>query len=123
MNYTPSQIVEMVSGPVMAAVAGWPAPLPAVVGALIEPALALAPAAVIWTVLILTTLRSDRRWWARHEAKVREQARLREIRDRLWLESLPPDRREAVLQTRREEADHERRAREILRQEMGGGSS
>jgi hypothetical protein len=46
-----------------------------------------------------------------------EWARLAQIKDRLWLESLSPDARRYILRQRQEEAEREARARAILEAE------
>jgi hypothetical protein len=64
-------------------------------------------------------------WDAAHPRGVPdEHARLAQIRDQLWLESLTPDTRAYILRTRLEEAEREARARAILeaeRQARGDG--
>jgi hypothetical protein len=114
MNHNPSPLFERVYAAVSAALAGWPAPLPAMAGVLAQAA--LAPGAAILTVGILPL-----RWWWRRQD--RRDAALAAIRDRLRLESLEPDTREGVRRRREEAADRERRAREILRQETCGRRS
>jgi hypothetical protein len=110
MNQPSSQLFETVSAAVIEMLAGWPEPLPAVAGVVAQLAVALTPGAAIATVGILPLC-----WWFRRQE--RRDAALEKIRDRLLLESLEPDSREGVLRRREEEADRERRAQELLRQE------
>jgi hypothetical protein len=61
-----------------------------------------------------------RRWEATHPLDPEdERARLAQIKDRLWLESLPPDARRSILRQRQDEAGREARARAILDAERG----
>jgi hypothetical protein len=53
--------------------------------------------------------------WA-HEQQ--EWRRLQEIRDQLWLDSLPADARARILERRREEREREARARALLETEQ-----
>ena len=59
----------------------------------------------------------DRHRWQYEEA---ERQRLQQIRDQLWLESLPEPDRERVLARPREERELERRAEAILAAERRG---
>jgi hypothetical protein len=59
-----------------------------------------------------------RRWEATHPLESEdERARLAQIKDHLWLESLSPDSRRYILQQRQDEAEREARARAILEAE------
>lgn len=60
---------------------------------------------------------ADREHWAREQ---QERERLREIRDQLYLESLPAPERERILAHRRREQDLEQRAQAILAAERRG---
>jgi hypothetical protein len=56
-----------------------------------------------------------RRWEATHPLEPEDEwARLAQIKDRLWLESLSPDTRRHILRQRQEEAERKARARAIL---------
>jgi uncharacterized membrane protein YqiK len=55
------------------------------------------------------------RWEATHPLEPEDEwARLAQIKDCLWLESLSPDTRRYILRQRQEEAEREARARTIL---------
>jgi hypothetical protein len=59
-----------------------------------------------------------RRWEATHPLEPEDEwARLAQIKDRLWLESLAPDARRDILRQRQAEAGREARARAILEAE------
>jgi hypothetical protein len=53
--------------------------------------------------------------WARER---QEWQRLQEIRDQLWLDSLPADQRACILERRREERERESRAQALLETEQ-----
>jgi hypothetical protein len=56
-----------------------------------------------------------RQWEATHPLDPEdERARLVQIKDRLWLESLSPDSRRHILRQRQEDTEREARARAIL---------
>jgi hypothetical protein len=55
--------------------------------------------------------------WARER---QEWQRLQEIRDQLWLDSLPADDRARILERRREEREREQRAQALLEAEQQG---
>jgi hypothetical protein len=63
-----------------------------------------------------------RRWEATHPLEPEDEpARLAQIKDRLWLESLSADARLSILQQRQAEAEREARARAILDAERRAG--
>jgi hypothetical protein len=62
-----------------------------------------------------------RRWEATHPLEPEDEwARLAQIKDRLWLESLSPDARRHILRQRQADAEREARARTILEAERRG---
>jgi hypothetical protein len=65
-----------------------------------------------WRLPVIATRMDERA--AEILARMDERARLAQIEDALWLESLPPERRAAILRRRQQAAEREARARAIL---------
>jgi hypothetical protein len=74
------------------------------------------PIGAVFCLLAGISARDDQRWARERQ----EQQRLHEIRDQLWLESLPPEARDRVLAQRRDTRELEERARAILAAERRG---
>jgi hypothetical protein len=62
--------------------------------------------------------RDQHRWQQAWDAQEWERQRLAQIRDQLWLESLPEADRERILERRREEHEREQRARALFEAEQ-----
>jgi hypothetical protein len=74
-------------------------------------------AAVVVAVLLWRHHADTQAMLRRMDADLARDRRLAEVRDRLYLESLPEERRAQELELRAQLAERERRAQEILAQE------
>lgn len=121
---------------IRAALSGWLSWVQTAVEVVYSLVVALGPAPVIVTIIVLLgrrdterTIRRMRRrtdeMLAHRRRAEAERQRLHDIKDQLWLERLPERRRAEILGDRRQAADRGCRAREILRREqeiMHGGN-
>jgi hypothetical protein len=90
--------------------------------------LALAGGVAVGLLIVEGLSARGRHRWQQEEAERRrqwdrerqEEQRLAQIRDQLWLESLPPESRERIVAQRRESAELEQRARALLEAERQG---